>query len=258
MNSSEAAEQIVKISLEGLEVAARITGRGAERVASLLFAMAKEKRMTKGKTKLNNMLKSGSQLKIFSIRQDELAIFHEKAKQYGVLYSALLDKKHPSNDGYVDIMVRNEDAPKVNRIVEKFNLSSVDIASVKSEIEKDRIEEMIKEAKEKGLEIKSDEEKLADDIMTKPDKNIEVEKQENPNLGKTEKSPLSEPSLGNKNKSEEVSKDKKPSVREKLKQIIDKMKQEEVKDNSKEKSMGDEKKIKNKRILKKQNKGKER
>ena len=31
MHSSEAAESIVKLSLEGFEVAARITGKGAEK-----------------------------------------------------------------------------------------------------------------------------------------------------------------------------------------------------------------------------------
>lgn len=218
MNSSESAEAIVKMSLEGMEVAARITGSAAEKVAVLLYTMAKDKKMTKGKTKLNNMLKSGSPLQIFSIKEDELKKFHEQSKQYGVLYTALFDKKHPSNDGYVDIMVRAEDAPKVNRIVDKFKLSTVDIASIKSEIEKDKIEEMLKDAKERGVEVKSDEEKLADDIMSKP---IQKEENENsnPNVAKTEKSPLSEPSLENKNNSGVVSKTKKPSVRETLKRI---------------------------------------
>ena len=68
----------------------------------------------------------------------------------------------------VDIMVRAEDASKINRIVDRFNLATVDTASIKSEIEKDKIESMLRDAKERGVEIKSAEEKLADDIMTKP------------------------------------------------------------------------------------------
>ena len=35
--SGEAAEQIVRMSLEGVEVAARITGSGAKNVAALLY-----------------------------------------------------------------------------------------------------------------------------------------------------------------------------------------------------------------------------
>ena len=159
MNSSESAEAIVKMMLEGTEVAVRLTGSGAKELAVLLYTMAKDQKMTKGKTKLNNMLKSGSQLQIFSLKEEQLKKFNEETKRYGVLYTALMDKKHKNNDGMVDIMVRAEDAPKVNRIVERFKLSAVDIASIKSEIEKDKIESMLRDAKERGVEIKSAEEK---------------------------------------------------------------------------------------------------
>ena len=47
MNSSQAAEEIVKMSLDGFEVAARITGKGAERIAVALYTMAKDKQMTR-------------------------------------------------------------------------------------------------------------------------------------------------------------------------------------------------------------------
>ena len=218
MNSSEAAEEIVKMSLEGIEVAARITGSGAKNVAVLLYTLSKEKQMTKGKTNLNNMLKSGNPLQIYSLKEDQLKKFHTEAKKYGVLYTALIDKKHPDKDGLVDIMVREQDAPKINRIMDRFNLSSVNIAEIKSEIEKDKIEEMLKDAKERGVEVKSDEEKIVDDIISKPIKKEENE-MSNPKLAKTEiKSPQSEPSSKNKNKIGAVSNTKKKSVREELKE----------------------------------------
>lgn len=233
MNSSESAEAIVKMSLEGLEVAAKITGLGAEKIAVLLYTILKDKKMTKGKTKLNNMLKSGSPLQIFSLKEDQLKKFHEESKKYGVLYTALIDKKHPDKDGMVDIMVRAEDAPKVNRIVERFKLAAVDIATIKSEIEKDKIEEMINEAKERGVEVKSDEEKLAEDIMSKPIKKEENE-ESNPNVAKTEKSPLSEPLSENKNNSGVATNLKKPSIRETLKKIKDELKTKELTGEQKE------------------------
>ena len=155
MNSSESAEQIVKISLEGMEVACRISGQLIERFAVMLYTMAKDNKASKGKTNLNNMLKSGSPLQIFSLKENELKKFHEESKKYGVLYTALIDKKHPDRDGVIDIMVRANDAPKVNRIVERFKLSAIDMATIKSEIEKDKIEQMIKEANEKGIPVKS-------------------------------------------------------------------------------------------------------
>ena len=232
MNSSEAAESIVKMSLEGMEVAAKITGAGVERIAIALLAMAKQKQMTKGKTNLNNMLKSGNPLQIFSLKQDELKKFHDESKKYGILYTALIDKKHPDTDGLVDIMVRQQDAIRVNHIFERFKLSAVNLADIRTEVEKDKMEEMLQDAKERGIEVKSNEEKLVDDIMSKP---IQKEEQEvsNPQVAKTEKSPLSEPLSENKNKSGVVSKEQKPSVRETLKRIKNELKEKEA--NKKEK-----------------------
>ena len=243
MNSSESAEAVVKMTLEGVDVAVRITGRIAERVAMYLLAKSKETKTTKGKTSLNNMLKSGSPLKIFTLKREELEQFHKETKKYGVLYTALIDKKQTDLDGMVDIMVRAEDAPKINRIVERFKLSAVDIASIKTEIENDKIKEMIKDAKERGVDVKSDEEKLVEDVMSKPIEKDDSKTQdisdeeklvedimsksqeeieydvENPQLGQTEKSPLSEPSLKSKKDLGVVSDNKKPSVRELLNRI---------------------------------------
>ncbi len=243
MNSSESAEAVVKMTLEGIDVAVRITGRIAERVAMYLLAKSKETKTTKGKTSLNNMLKSGSPLKIFTLKREELEQFHKETKKYGVLYTALIDKKQTDLDGMVDIMVRAEDAPKINRIVERFKLSAVDIASIKTEIENDKIKEMIKDAKERGVDVKSDEEKLVEDVMSKPIEKDDSKTQdisdeeklvedimsksqeeiendvENPQLGETEKSPLSEPSLKSKKDLGVASDNKKPSVRELLNRI---------------------------------------
>ena len=52
----EAAEQIVRMSLEGFEVAAKITGAGAKNIAILLYSILKEEKKTKGKARLTSML----------------------------------------------------------------------------------------------------------------------------------------------------------------------------------------------------------
>ena len=44
----EAADQIVKMSLNGVEVAAKITGAGAKQLAILLYTILKEQDKTKG------------------------------------------------------------------------------------------------------------------------------------------------------------------------------------------------------------------
>lgn len=221
--SSDAAEQIVRMSLEGFQVAAKITGSGAKDVAALLYAIMKDKHKTAGKTNLSNMLKSGKELKVFSVRQDELKRFTEEAKRYGVLYSALINKKIKSNDGIVDIMVRAEDAAKINRIVERFKLSSYDEATIRSEIEKTKKE---KSAKEKGFKEKTLEEKNKDLEKNKP-----IKKEENtlnPHLAKTEKSPLSKPSSKMQKTSDQgIRINEKPSVKEKIKKAKAEVKRRE-------------------------------
>lgn len=52
----EAAEQIVRMSLEGFEVAAKITGAGAKNIAILLYSILKEEKKTKGKARVDKAL----------------------------------------------------------------------------------------------------------------------------------------------------------------------------------------------------------
>lgn len=131
---ADAADQIVKMSLEGVEVAAKITGTGAKELAVLLCAILKDQTQTSGKTWLSNMLRSGKELKVFAVKTEDLGKFCQAAKQYGVLYSVLKDKD--ATDGLTDIMVRAEDAAKVNRIFERFQLATVDVGQIQQELER--------------------------------------------------------------------------------------------------------------------------
>ena len=129
----EAGEQMVRMSLNGVEVAAKITGAGAKQLAVLLCAILKEQEKAKGAARLSSMLRSGKELKVFTVKQSDLRTFAKEARRYGVLYSALKGiGKSP--DGMVDIMVRAEDASKINRIVERFELAAVDRASIRNEM----------------------------------------------------------------------------------------------------------------------------
>ena len=75
---------------------------------------------------------------MFAIRDSDLQLFCREAKKYGVLYCVLKDRD--ATDGLTDIMARAEDASKINRIIERFGLATVDMAQVKQEIEQSRAE----------------------------------------------------------------------------------------------------------------------
>ena len=222
----EAAEQIVRMSLEGFEVAAKITGAGAKNIAILLYSILKEEKKTKGKARLSSMLRSGKELKVFTVKNDDLKTFTQEAKKYGVLYCVLTDRKNKDPNAEVDVIARAEDASKISRIVERFNLASVDTASIVTEAEKS------KDAKDGqpdiGVQEKAEKDKLLDELMGKP-----VQKEENapnPSVAKTEKSPQSEPTSEQPKKSAEgaTMTDKKPSVKEELRKIKESRKEQEA------------------------------
>ena len=51
-NGGDAAEQVVRLSLEGFEVAARLSGSAAKNIALLLVSVLKQEQKTKGKARL--------------------------------------------------------------------------------------------------------------------------------------------------------------------------------------------------------------
>ena len=225
----EAAEQIVRMSLEGFEVAAKITGAGAKNIAILLYSILKEEKKTKGKARLTSMLRSGKELKVFTVKRGDLQKFTQEAKKYGVLYCVLADRKNKDPNAEVDVIARAEDASKISRIVERFDLASVDTASIVTEAEKSRDAKDGQPEPDVGVEEKAEKDMLLDALMGKP-----MQKEENapnPLVAKTEKSPLSEPTSEQPRKSAEgatMTKDEKPSVREELRKIKESRKEQEA------------------------------
>ena len=212
------------MSLNGVEIAAKISGKAAERLATLLYAVLKDQKKTKGKIRLTNMLKSGKELKVFAVKDNQLEMFSKAAKQYGVLYCVLKDRN--ASDGLTDVMVRADDASKVNRIFDRYSLANIDQASVKTEIERSR---------EKNSEAMPEPERndqvadKVDEFMEKvvPEKNPTAEKVENENPrearnAKSSQSGRSSVETGKNNKDgmeRGSSPEARPSVRKQMEEI---------------------------------------
>ena len=240
--SSESAEQLMRITIEGEEVCLKIAGKAAKELAVIIAAMLKNRTQTKGKARLNTMLKSGKELKIFSVQKQDLEKFTSEAKRYGVLYCALVNKHNKNHDGMVDIMVRAEDASKINRIVERFKIATVNEAEIRTQIQKTKEEKKVKVPDEKqiGVELKDMEIKEMEKQELAP---IQTEEKSVPLLEKNSKENLSENLLKTSKKQEGKSIIKKKSVRAKLQEI----KEEMTKDNksaSKQKNLQNQNKSK--------------
>lgn len=140
MNTSgEAAEQIVRMTLQMGEAALKITGVGAKQLAVILYTISQEKKKSKGKARMETMLRSGRPLTVFSIKESDVRTFVKAARKYGVLYCAV---RNPAGrkDNMVDLIVKQEDAARINRIVERFQLASVPFPG---RTERDRLSEPI-------------------------------------------------------------------------------------------------------------------
>ena len=230
----DAAEQVVRLSLEGVEVAAKISGNGAKNIALLLYATLKQEQKTKGKARLTSMLKSGKELKVYTITQKDLPKFSQEAKRYGVLYCVLKDRNNKDQNAAVDVIARAEDASKIQRITERFKLATVDRADVSLNILKDKDkmfprDKSLKEAlqggrpegeleempdPERGLPPAYDEEPIEGRSIEDGPKKEDL--QVNPSLAKTGRDPLSEPSSTQADRSNGLPGKERPSVREKL------------------------------------------
>ena len=53
-NSGEAADQVIRMYLNGVEVAAKLSGSAAKHVAVMLYAVLRDQTKTKGKTRLTH------------------------------------------------------------------------------------------------------------------------------------------------------------------------------------------------------------
>lgn len=239
-NGGEAADQIVRMSLEAGEVALKISGAGAKQLAVMLYTILKDQKKTKGRVRMETLIRSGKPLTVYSIKERDLGKFVKEAKEYGVLYCAVRNPRGLS-DGMVDLMVKEEDAVRINRIVERFKFAAVkDVAKVKTEIEKTKEGKKAKEPEvpEQDKQAKDKEDQLVDELFEQP---IQKEGRElkNPSAAKTVNPHPSEPTSKKLNSFEGgTSKltEQKPSVREEIKKITAERKNEQEKEKQKERS----------------------
>lgn len=194
MNTSgEAADQIVKIFMDGAERLVRLSGSGVKHGTVLVYSLAKEQHKTKGKARLSNMLKSGKTLKVYTFKDSDLPQFKKVASQYGILYSILKEKDNTG--GVFDVMVRAEDENKIARIIERFKFAQVDVSTLRAEVvkETEQSQEEVKEnpttdaqtPPETEHPTKSEAQRVADDIFSEPQQGDKATPQ-NPLIARTE------------------------------------------------------------------------
>ena len=238
-NSGDVAEQMVRMSLEGVEAAVKISGTASKEIMLLLIAALKSGEKNnlklKGEARLKSMLKSGKPLEIFSIKDSDLAKFSQAAKQYGIVYSVLRDATS-SPDGICDVMVKADDAPRISRLIERFKFATVSKARIESELIAEkaaRTGDTAQETTGKDADMGSME-KLLDELMggaggKAAPANAGKEQAEKPPFFKSarQKTSLSGLTFVSKGKPEKTTLNK-PSVKEEMREITAARKKDEA------------------------------
>lgn len=68
-NSGDAAEQVLRMSLEGAEFALKITGTAAKNIAAMLYTVLTDQKKTKGKARVETMLRDKRPMTIYTVKK---------------------------------------------------------------------------------------------------------------------------------------------------------------------------------------------
>ena len=120
------SDQIVRLVLSGSVFFLKVSGQASVELLKFISAAASEESKASGRVRLKSLLQSGSELKVFTLQGDErFNAFKDAANDYGVKYSVVKRHGEDKEAGIYDIMVKAEDASKINRIIEKYSLVEI-------------------------------------------------------------------------------------------------------------------------------------
>lgn len=118
---SEAADLMVREGLQITEATIKLLAAGSKNLAAFLYALAKDNKRVSGKTNMGRLLREGKELRVFQLRESDLAAFNAYAKK-GILYAVVKDKN--AGDGLVDLITNVDFASQVNLFLERHGYAA--------------------------------------------------------------------------------------------------------------------------------------
>ncbi len=88
--NGEAADEVVRMVVNGSEVAIRLTGSAAKNLAAILVAWSKNHKKVYGKTSMMKLLRSGEELQVLSMTKEQYLDFKASARKQ-VLFAPFVD-----------------------------------------------------------------------------------------------------------------------------------------------------------------------
>lgn len=121
MSEIDEVAQILRISLDGVQVAMQITGafwKNGKDFIKLLWNVLHREKM-QGKTSMRDLLIRGGDLQIFQFPETHAKQIEKALKGYGILFSVLPDLNR--TDGMMEVVFHSEAVPRVNNLIQKLN-----------------------------------------------------------------------------------------------------------------------------------------
>ena len=114
--SGDVADLMVKESIQLTEASIKLLAGGSRDLTAFLLALAKDNKKLVGKTGMNRLLREGKELKVFQLRESDLAEFAKYAKKNG-LFAVIKDQRR--TDGLVDLVTNPDFVSQVNLFMER-------------------------------------------------------------------------------------------------------------------------------------------
>lgn len=116
--SAEAADVVVRESLQATEAAAKLGLEGMKNIAALLLAIAKQDMKVVGETTAKRLARDPAPAVVIPIKAEDKAKFQKLAKEFGVLY--FIAQKRGSNSGILNVVSNENYAAQLNAVMEQM------------------------------------------------------------------------------------------------------------------------------------------
>ncbi len=116
--SAEAADVVVRESLQATEAAAKLTLEGVKNVAALLLAIARQDMKVVGETTAKRLARDSAPAVVIPIKAEDKAKFQKLAKEFGVLY--FIAQKKGNDSGILNVVSNQNYAAQLNAVMEQM------------------------------------------------------------------------------------------------------------------------------------------
>ena len=103
-------------------MALKLSGLAAKNFALFVYAVLKDQKKTRGKTRLVRMLKEQRPFKFFKVPVSYMKEFAREAKEHGLLYVPIRNRQKSER---IEVVVFADDASKIQRIYDNLGLDYV-------------------------------------------------------------------------------------------------------------------------------------